>query len=131
MTCRAYERTKAWKASIALVTHVYQLTRDFPPEEKSGLAGSMRKNITALPGKVAAAYEQSDYVPARTTVDAADALLRDVLVLAQISQSLKILHAKQVTLLSKKIDAVMKALESMLDDLFEDFEEEPPVELAA
>ncbi|MEM1354624.1 MAG: four helix bundle protein [Planctomycetota bacterium] len=131
MTCRAYERTKAWKASIALVAHVYQLTRDFPPEEKSGLAGSMRKSITALPGKAAAAYEQSDYAPARAIIDAADALLRDVLVLAQISQSLKILHAKQVTLLSKKIDAVVKALESMLDDLFEDFEEEPPVELAA
>ena len=126
MTCRAYENSKAFKATLALVAHVYQLTQDYPAEEKSGLAGSMRKSITALPLKAAEAHEQRDYTRARTAIDAADATLREVLVLAQISQTLKILHPKQVALLSKKIDATTLALEAMLDELFEDVEDEVP-----
>lgn len=131
MTCRAYERTRGWKASLALVAHVYQLTQDYPAEERSGLAGSMRKSITALPLKTAEAYEQRDFAKARAAIDNADATLRDVLVLAQISQSLNIMHPKQVTLLAKKIDATTLALETMLDELFEDVDEDTPADAAA
>ena len=120
MTCRAYERTRGWKAALALVAHVYQLTADYPPDEKSGLAGALRKAITALPLKAAECYEQTDYAKARAAFDAADANLRDVLVLAQISQSLTILSAKQVAYLSKKIDSTLLALDAMIDELYED-----------
>lgn len=131
MSCRAYEHSKAWKASLALVAHIYLLTQEYPAEEKSGLAGSMRKSITALPLKTAEAYEQRDYSRARSAIDAAEATLREVLVLAQISQTLKILHPKQVAMLAKKIDATMLALEAMLDELFEDIEDESQVDAAA
>jgi len=120
MSCRTYEHTRAWKAALMLITHVYRLTQGYPAEEKSGLAGGMRKAMTTVPVKLAQAWEQEDYAQASAAVNAAQALLRDCLVQAQVSQHLAIITRHQLTDLRKRIARTSHSLDAFLDDLFED-----------
>ncbi|XAM00662.1 four helix bundle protein [Phycisphaeraceae bacterium D3-23] len=115
-----YEHTRAWKQALALVAHVYKLTQTFPAEEKSGLAGGMRKSIAALPLKLADCWAQDEYEPALAAASAGHALLRDTLVQAQVAYHLALLNKHQLADLRKRTARTAHTLDAMLDDLFED-----------
>jgi four helix bundle protein len=44
---------RVWKRSHALVLKVYQLTRRFPPDERFGLVGQLRRAILSVPTNIA------------------------------------------------------------------------------
>lgn len=120
MSTPTYEHTRAWKSALALVTHVYKLTQHFPPEEKSGLAGGMRKSVAGLPVKLADCWAQDEYDPALAAANAGHALLRDTLVQAQVAFHLSLLSRHQLADLRKRAAKTGHTLDAMLDDLFED-----------
>ncbi|MEM9415434.1 MAG: four helix bundle protein [Planctomycetota bacterium] len=115
-----YEHTRAWKNALALVAHVYKLTQHFPAEEKSGIAGGMRKSIAALPLKLADCWAQDDYAPALDAANAGHTLLRDTLVQAQVAYHLGFVTKHQLADLRKRTAKTAHTLDAMLDDLFED-----------
>ena len=43
----------AWQKVVALVTHVYQATQTFPPEERYGLMSQMRRAAVSIPSNIA------------------------------------------------------------------------------
>ncbi|MFI4861733.1 MAG: four helix bundle protein [Phycisphaerales bacterium JB063] len=124
MTTPTYEHTRAWKQALALVTHVYKLTQTFPPEEKSGIAGGMRKSIAALPLKLADCWAQDEYTPALAAANAGHALIRDTLVQAQVAYHLALITKHQLADLRKHTARAAHTLDAMLDDLFEEETEE-------
>ena len=120
MAAPTYEHTRAWKAALKLVSHVYHMTQHFPSEEKSGLAGGMRKTAAALPIKLVECWAQETYDDALNAANAGHALLRDVVVQAQIAYHLSIVSRHQLTDLRKRATRTGTALDAMLDDLYED-----------
>ncbi len=50
-----FEKLVVWQRSVELVQFVYQQTRDFPADEKSGLAATLRRTVTGIPAKIAEA----------------------------------------------------------------------------
>lgn len=53
MLRRAHRDLLAWQDSMTLVEKVYELTADFPPEEKFGLSQQMRRAAISVPSNIA------------------------------------------------------------------------------
>ena len=49
----SYKDLVVWQRSIELVVAVYELTEQFPPEEKFGLASQMRRAAISVPSNIA------------------------------------------------------------------------------
>ena len=49
----SFEKLEAWKVSKALAIKIYQLTADFPSEEKFGLVSQMRRAAVSISSNLA------------------------------------------------------------------------------
>jgi four helix bundle protein len=52
-TTRSYKDLIVWQKGIALAKLVYQLTKNFPSEEKFGLVAQMRRAVVSIPSNIA------------------------------------------------------------------------------
>jgi len=52
-TTRSYKDLVVWPKGIALARLVYQLTKNFPSEEKFGLVAQMRRAAVSIPSNIA------------------------------------------------------------------------------
>ena len=52
-TTRSYKDLVVWQKGIALAKLVYQLTKNFPSEEKVGLVAQMRRAAVSIPSNIA------------------------------------------------------------------------------
>src|SRR5919204_4156129 len=52
-TTRSYKDLVVWQKGIALAKLVYQLTKDFPSDEKFGLVAQMRRAAVSVPSNIA------------------------------------------------------------------------------
>ena len=50
---KPHEQLECWKYAMQLVKAVYQLTADFPTEERYGLAQQMRRAAVSIPSNIA------------------------------------------------------------------------------
>ena len=53
MSLLHYRQLTAWQKSMALVSHVYALSRDFPSDERFGLTSQIRRAAVSVPSNVA------------------------------------------------------------------------------
>jgi four helix bundle protein len=53
MTIKSYKDLIVWQRSIELVIEIYQLTKQFPPEEIYGLISQMRRASVSIPSNIA------------------------------------------------------------------------------
>jgi four helix bundle protein len=52
-TTRSYKDLVVWQKGVALAKLVYQLTKNFPSEEKFGLVAQMRRAAVSIPSNIA------------------------------------------------------------------------------
>ncbi len=55
-----FEDLEVWKKAHQLVLNVYQLTKDFPPEEKFGLVSQMLRAAVSIPANIAEGFKKAD-----------------------------------------------------------------------
>lgn len=48
-----FRELTVWQKSIGLVTKIYEVTRNFPKEEKFGLVSQMQRAATSIPSNIA------------------------------------------------------------------------------
>jgi four helix bundle protein len=53
MKTQSYKDLIVWQKGIALAKIIYRLTQNFPPEEKFGLVGQMRRSAVSIPSNIA------------------------------------------------------------------------------
>ena len=52
-TTRSYKDLVVWQKGIVLAKLIYQLTKNFPPQEKFGLVAQMRRAAVSIPSNIA------------------------------------------------------------------------------
>jgi four helix bundle protein len=50
---KPHEKLEAWKSAMEMVKAIYQMTSDFPTEERYGLAQQMRRAAVSIPSNIA------------------------------------------------------------------------------
>jgi four helix bundle protein len=62
---KTYRDLVVWQKSMALITGIYKITRDFPQDEMYGLVVQMRRCSVSIPSNIAEGYGRNstpDYI---------------------------------------------------------------------
>lgn len=112
MAHEPFEKLVVWQRSIELVETVYRLTRDFPADEKSGLAATLRRSVAGVPAKIADADGQDDADKIRQSFAGARGMIRELQTYAVICRRMRFLgHFNYISLRRRlrKIDRMLMA----------------------
>ena len=107
----SYKNLTVWQKSIELVQKIYELSGQFPTEEKYGLTIQMRKAAISIPSNIAEGSRRKDlpeYLQFLRVSDASAAELETQIIIA------KKLYQK---LDYNKIDALLEEVQKMLSVL--------------
>ena len=89
MIDRTYKKLPASRAAMRLVEAIYDVTRHFPDDEKSGLTMTLRRNVASIPTKLAACHAQTNSDDAVTTVCSIQETLCDCAAYLDVAQRLR------------------------------------------
>lgn len=54
-----FEKLTAWQKAVEYADHIYKATRNFPPEERFGLAGQLRRAAVSVSSNIAEGSSRS------------------------------------------------------------------------
>ena len=58
MATKSYRDLVVWQRAMQLVVAVYEITGQFPPEERFGLTSQMRRAAVSIPSNIAEGYQR-------------------------------------------------------------------------
>jgi four helix bundle protein len=105
-----YEKLDAWQRSIEVVETVYRMTREFPADEKSGLAATLRRTVTAIPAKIAEGDGYEDPVKARQAFTASRGTVRELQTYLYLCRRMKFVGHFAYTSLRRKLRRIDRAI---------------------
>lgn len=117
MANASYEKVLVWQRSIELVEFVYRLTREFPADEKSGLAATLRRTVTGIPAKIADALGQDDNDKAAQTLSGVGGTIREMQTYVYICRRMRFLGYMNYVSLRRKLRKIDLMLEKRIDRL--------------
>jgi four helix bundle protein len=50
---KAHKKLRAWQEAMSLTQNIYEVTKDFPTEEKYGIVNQMRRAAVSIPSNIA------------------------------------------------------------------------------
>ncbi len=112
-----YRDLIVWQKSIVLVKQVYQLTQNFPDDEKFGLVSQMRRAAVSIPSNIAegqARRTTGDYVRFVSIAKGSLAELDTQLIVAIELSFCTRIQTKEVFLLMVEIRKMLNALRRSL-----------------
>jgi len=114
-----FEKLVVWQRSIELVEFVYRLTRDFPADEKSGLAATLRRTVTGIPAKIADADGLDDADKVCQTLTSLRGTIRELQTYVIICRRLGFLSYLRYKAFRKRLIRIDRALEAQIAELAE------------
>jgi len=115
MAHEPFEKLAVWQRSIELVETVYQLTRGFPADEKSGLAATLRRTVTGIPARIADADGQEDPGKAQQGMTAVSGMIRELHTYAVICRRMRFLGYMQYSSLRRRLRKIDLMLQRRID----------------
>lgn len=115
MSHERFEKLVIWQRSIELVESVYRLTRDFPADEKAGLAATLRRTVTAIPAKIADADGQDDPDTIRQTLSGVRGSIREMQTYFVICRRMRFIGHFNYTSLRRRLRRIDRMLDTQAD----------------
>lgn len=112
-----FEKLIVWQRSMHLVEYVYRLTRDFPADEKSGLAATLRRTVTGLPAKIADADGLDDPQKVSQALVSLRGTIREMQTYGVICHRLGFLKFLKHKSLRRQLLKIDRALAAQIDQL--------------
>lgn len=130
MSHERFEKLVIWQRSIELVESVYRLTRGFPADEKSGLAATLRRTVTAIPAKIADADGQDDPDTIRQTFAEVRGTIREMQTYFVIARRMRFIGHFNYTSLRRRLRRIDRMLDAQIDLLTPEPPQRKPAEPA-
>jgi len=111
---KAHKQLEVWKKSIELVKAVYEVTRDFPPDEKYGLVAQMRRAALSIPSNVAEGAARQTNRDSLQFFIVARGSLSELDTHVEVCKSLVLMKDESRLLLEAKMDAVDSLLSGLI-----------------
>jgi four helix bundle protein len=118
---RSYRDLLVWQNGIALVTDIYQATKQFPREEVYGLTSQMRRCAISIPSNIAEGHGHSTRKAYLRYLDIAVGSLYELQTQLIIARNLKILVSAEFVALESR----SRELERMLSALIRSLRRKP------
>jgi four helix bundle protein len=106
MRQRPYEKLVAWQRSDELCQHVYQLTKQFPSDERFGLVSQMRRASYSIPMNLAEGNGRRSNKEKCRFIEIGIGSLEELHYQSKLSHSLGYLSKEQIHEIDDKIQKV-------------------------
>lgn len=107
-----YKELDAWKESMKLVKLVYEVTQNFPDEEKYGLVSQLRRASVSIPSNIAEGCSRSSNKEYKRFVEIALGSILELETQFIIAIELKLL--KKDNLIFDKIENTIKIIHGLI-----------------
>ena len=87
-----------WKKAHGLVLEIYNITREFPSEERFGLVSQMRRAAVSVPANIAEGFKKQTLKDKSNFYNIAQGSLEDLRYYLILSKDLKYMQGNQGTL---------------------------------
>lgn len=112
-----YEKLAIWQSSMQLVEFVYRVTRDFPADEKSGLAATLRRTVTGIPAKIADADGLDDPDKVTQALTSVRSTIREMQTYVSICYRLGFLKYLRYKSFRRQLSRIDRAVEAQAERL--------------
>lgn len=114
---KTYRDLLIWQKSMDIVLKLYQLTNDFPTEEKYGLTSQIRRSVISIPSNIAEGYGRNSNGDFLRFLNIAMASLFELQTQLEISFRLNYLEAKQNKVIYEKTREIERMMSSFMESL--------------
>jgi four helix bundle protein len=114
---KSYRDLIVWQKSVTMVTHVYQLLKTFPDDEKFGLTSQLKRSSVSISSNIAEGYGRNytkDYV---RFLNIARGSLFEMQTQFQIAQNLGFVERDDLIVINELSIEIEKMLNSLINKL--------------
>lgn len=114
---KTFRDLKVWKKAHELVLGIYEITKNFPNEEKFGLVSQLRRSASSIPVNLAEGFKRRSKKDFAHFVNIADGSLEETKYILFLSCELGYLDRNELDKLSKICDEVGRMLNGLYKSL--------------
>jgi len=107
---KSYRDLEVWNEAMTLVEKAYQLTADFPSDERYGLKSQMQRAAVSVPANIAEGYGRSGKVEYARFVTIARGSLMELETYLALCVRLKLCEREAMLTIWKRAESVGKVL---------------------
>ena len=109
----SYKDLLVWQKGIALVNEIYQLTKNFPTDEKLGLISQMRRAAVSIPSNIAEGQARRTTPDFIRFISMAEGSLAELDTQVTIAVELKYCNQNEINKLISMIDELRRILNGL------------------
>lgn len=110
-----YRELIGWQKAMALVTHIYEITKRFPDEERYGLVSQMRRCAVSIPSNIAEGQARNTTGEFKQFIGVARGSIAELTTQILISEQLGILpDAKKTVEMAEEVGRILTGLSQSL-----------------
>ena len=110
-------KLKIWQLSYRLCLEVYRITKEFPEEEKDGLAWQLRKTALLIPSNIAEGYSRESTVHCLGALKISYVSLLELQIQLRIAKDLKFIKSDAFDKLGGRCDEICEKIKVIIDRL--------------
>ena len=114
---RTYKDLIVWQKSIALVTCVYSLTKQFPADEKFGIVSQINRAVVSVSANIAEGWGRESSKNYIQFLRISRGSLMEVETLMLISKNINYISEQDYLEVNKQIDEVGKILQGLIKSI--------------
>lgn len=112
---RAHRKLDVWSESIALATHIYQVTEKFPKTEIYGLISQMRRAAVSVPSNIAEGAARASLKEFSQFLNIAGGSLSELDTQIEIANNLLFLSNEQKQEINIRIESISGKLAGLIN----------------
>jgi four helix bundle protein len=111
---RAHKKLDVWQESVALATHIYQITEKFPKSEIYGLTSQMRRAVVSISSNIAEGAARTSSKEFAQFLNIAGGSLSELDTQLEIAHNLLFLTNEQRQKIDVKIESISSKLAGLI-----------------
>lgn len=111
---RAHKKLDVWQESVALATHIYEITEAFPKSEVYGLASQMRRAAVSVPSNIAEGAARLSSKEFAQFLNIAGGSLSELDTQIEIAYNLNYITIEQRKEIDRRIDSITGKLGGLI-----------------
>lgn len=114
---KSYKDLEVWQKGMALVKDIYEVTTDFPGEEKFGLVNQIRRSAVSIPSNIAEGHARSGTGEFKHFISIAMGSVAESETQLILSTELGYLNEDSTMVLLEQLDIIGKMLRGLYKSL--------------
>lgn len=119
---KSYRDLEIWHLAMSLVENIYEVSADFPTDERFGLTGQIRRAAVSIPSNIGEGWGRGRSKAQAAFVRIARGSLYEVETLLLVAERLDFLRAKPlpllgaIDLLGRKLNSYLSVIENSVSE---------------